>query len=145
MRSAVCFSAALTLLCVACDSPTPPHRGGPIVTEGALADVAYEPARRLVSRYCADCHTRGGNNREQPDAWKYALRLDTYADWEKGSRVLKVRLDSAASAAEDPPADVMPRESFPYQPTQAERDTLLDWLARGSPNTVTGLGLDQGP
>jgi hypothetical protein len=49
------------------------------------------------------------------------------------------RLDPATAAAQDPPVDPMPLTGFPYQPTQAERDTLLEWLKRGSPNTASGF------
>ena len=109
-----------------------------IVTDGAVADVLYAPAKRIVNLYCADCHTQGGHNELQPDTWKFALRLDTYDDWVSGTKVLLRRMDAAKAAAQDPPEDVMPSISFPFQPTQAERDTLIDWLNRGSPNTPTG-------
>jgi hypothetical protein len=109
-----------------------------IVTTGALADVAYEPARRIVSLYCADCHAQGGNNETWHDAWGHAIRLDTWQEWVDGKRVLLERLDSATAAAQDPPVDVMPQPTFLYQPTRAERDTLLEWIKRGSPNTPTG-------
>lgn len=49
------------------------------------------------------------------------------------------RLDPAVAAAEDPPLDAMPLLAFPLQPTQAERDTLLEWVKRGSPNTASGF------
>src|SRR6185369_13774035 len=111
----------------------------PIVTQGCLADCAYEPARRLVSLYCADCHAQGGNNESHDDAWGHAIRLDTYAEWAKGSAKLLERLDANVAAAQDPPVDPMPSTGFPYQPTRAERDTLLAWLKRGSPNTPDGL------
>jgi hypothetical protein len=65
--------------------------------------------------------------------------LDTYAQWLKGSKHLLERLDPAKAAEQDPPVDPMPLTGFPLQPTQAERDTLLDWLKRGSPNTASGF------
>jgi hypothetical protein len=49
------------------------------------------------------------------------------------------RLDPATAAEQDPPVDPMPLTGFPYQPSRAERDTLLEWLKRGSPNTPDGL------
>jgi hypothetical protein len=52
---------------------------------------------------------------------------------------LQERLDPATAAAQDPPVDPMPLTGFPNQPTQAERDTLLEWLKRGSPNTASGF------
>lgn len=110
-----------------------------IVTEGALADVVYEPARRLVSRSCADCHAKGGNNGTHADAWGHAIRLDTYAEWVDGRRVLLERLDPATAAAQDPPVDTMPSAGFLYPLSVSERDTLLQWIKRGSPNTENGL------
>lgn len=120
-----------------CLEPSPPGPK-PIVTEGALVDVVYEPARRLVSRSCADCHSEGGNNESHLDAWGHAIRLDTYKQWVDGKRVLLERLDTVYAAEQDPPLDVMPSASFPYQLTRDERDTLLQWIARGSPNTPSG-------
>jgi hypothetical protein len=119
------------------DADKPPK---PIVTVGCIQDCAYEPARRLVSLYCADCHSEGGHNESHHDAWGNAIRLDTYAQWAKGSKHLLERLDPETAAAQDPPVDPMPSTGFLYQPTQAERDTLLDWLKRGSPNTPSGFG-----
>ncbi|MEO6095228.1 MAG: hypothetical protein ABIW76_05975 [Fibrobacteria bacterium] len=110
----------------------------PIVTEGALVDVVYEPARRLVSRSCADCHSQGGHNESHLDAWGHAIRLDTHKQWVDGKRVLLERLDTVYAAEQDPPLDVMPSASFPFQLTREERDTLLQWIARGSPNTPGG-------
>jgi uncharacterized membrane protein len=111
----------------------------PILVEGCLTDVAYEPARRLVSLYCADCHAKAGNHESHKDAWGFAIRLDTYAEWVEGARHLKERLDPAVAAEQDPPLDAMPLLAFKFQPTQAERDTLLDWLRRDSPNTASGF------
>lgn len=109
------------------------------MTEGCLRDCAYEPARRLVSRSCADCHAEGGNDASHSDAWGHAIRLDTYAQWTKGSAHLLERLDPAEAARQDPPVDPMPPEGFPYPLSQSERDTLLEWLKRGSPNTASGF------
>ncbi len=111
----------------------------PIVTEGCLTDVAYEPARRLVGVYCADCHAQGGHNATHKDAWGHAIQLDTRQEWLDGKKHLLIRLQPAVATDEDPPVDVMPQLSFPFQPTQAERDTLIEWIKRGSPNTVSGF------
>jgi hypothetical protein len=110
----------------------------PIVIHGAIKDVVYEPARRLVSLYCADCHTIDGNNSAQKDAWGFAIRLDTYAQWTSGSTHLFERLDTAYAATHYPPFAIMPPADFPLHMLPAERDTLLQWLAKGSPNTLTG-------
>ncbi len=111
-----------------------------IVSEGALLNVAYAPARRIVNRYCADCHTSGGKNKDKKDAWGNAdVKLDAYAGWLKAQNTLKVRLNPALAISQRPfPLDSMPKGSFSRQPTQAERDTLLTWLMRGSPNTSNG-------
>jgi uncharacterized membrane protein len=134
---AACALASALAGCLDEEPSRPPK---PIVTTGCLKDCAYEPARRLVSLYCADCHAEGGNDASHDDAWGHAIALDTYAQWAKGSKHLRERLDPAVAAAQDPPVDPMPLTGFKYQPSQAERDTLLDWLKRGSPNTPSGLG-----
>lgn len=128
--------AAAILLLAQCAQPA--ENSKPIITEGALADVVYEPAQRLVSRSCADCHAEAGNNASHSDAWGHAIRLDTYEEWVNGRRVLLERLDPATAAAHDPPLDPMPTAGFPYPLSDAERDTLLRWIERGSPNTVAG-------
>ena len=103
-----------------------------------MAGTVYLPAFRIVNRYCADCHTAGGKNELQHDTWKYALRLDTYAEWVDARKLLLERLVPETAEAQDPPVDVMPNLAFPLQPTQAERDTLLNWIRAGSPNTPEG-------
>lgn len=133
--SALILSAFILLQGCFQSTNAPPK---PIVTEGAIADVVYEPAKRLVGRYCSDCHSKNGNHETHGDAWGHAIRLDTHEEWVDGKSHLLERLDSALAAEQDPPVDVMPLAAFPYQPTRAERDTLLDWIRRGSPNTPTG-------
>ncbi len=131
--------ALVSLLALqACFQSATPSGPKPIVTEGALADVAYAPAKRLVGRYCSDCHARNGNHENHANAWGHSLRLDGYEEWVEAGNRLLVRLDAAVAAVQDPPVDVMPQAAFPLQPTQAERDTLLEWIRRGSPNTLTG-------
>jgi mono/diheme cytochrome c family protein len=108
-----------------------------IVTSGAVQGLVYEPAAKIVNRYCADCHTVGGLNPEQPDAWNYAIRLDTYALWDSyPTYILEEHLDPVLAAQKS--LTLMPPEHFPLQPTSGERQLLLDWLRRGSPNTVDG-------
>ena len=111
-----------------------------IVSEGSLLNVAYAPARRIVNRYCADCHTSGGKNKDKMDAWGNAdVKLDAYAGWVNAQNTLKIRLNPTLAISQRPfPLDSMPKGSFSRQPTQAERDTLLTWLMRGSPNTSNG-------
>lgn len=133
---AVPFFALLALQ--ACFQSTTPSGPKPIITEGALADVSYAPAKRLVGRYCSDCHARNGNHENHADAWGHTLRLDSHEEWVKAGNRLLERLDAAVAAVQDPPVNVMPQAAFLLQPTQAERDTLLEWIRRGSPNTLTG-------
>ena len=128
---------AVALLAAGCNEESVPGPK-PIVTIGALPDVLYEPARRIVSRSCADCHAAGGKHEKHMDAWGHALRLDSWQEWVNARADLRVRLDPVKAAEQDPPEDVMPLATFPFQLTSAERDTLLQWIARGSPNTVTG-------
>lgn len=137
--SSIKTALLLPWLLLGCDWGSTHSPPKPIVTQGCLADCAYEPARRLVSLYCADCHAQAGNDDSHDDAWGHAIRLDTYAEWAKGSEKLIERLDPAIAAIQDPPVDPMPSTGFPLQPSQAERDTLLAWLKRGSPNTADGL------
>lgn len=116
-----------------------------MVTEGCLKDCAFEPARRLVSLHCADCHAEGGNDVSHDDAWGHAIRLDTYDEWARGSKHLLERLDPLAAAQQDPPVDTMPPPGFLYPLGRAERDTLLAWLKRGSPNTPSGFADSASP
>lgn len=134
------IAAILIFLCCCLAGCVQDHQPGPepIVTIGALSDVLYEPARRIVGRLCSDCHAAGGKNEKHFDAWGHAIRLDTWQEWVDGRADIVARLDPAKAAEQDPPVDVMPLATFPLQPTQAERDTLLQWIARGSPNTATG-------
>jgi hypothetical protein len=122
---------------------TPDGRGigdsvfsGGIVISGAMQGLAYAPAFKLLNRYCADCHTEVGLNRDQPDGY-LALRIDTYAAWQVIPARITLRrldLDSVVKYQQG----TMPPESFGYQITLAERKLLIDWLTRGSPNTVEG-------
>ena len=100
--------ALLTAGCFQEDEPGPE----PIVTTGALADVLYEPARRIVSRHCSDCHAAEGKNEEHLDAWGHAIRLDTWQEWVEGRADIVVRLDPVKAAEQDPPVDVMPLDTL---------------------------------
>jgi len=99
----------------------------------AVKDVQYEPAYRLINHYCADCHTEGGLNVRQLDGWT-ALPLDAYTGWKNAASLLLKRLDSADAVHFN--LEIMPPANFRYQPTRAERDSLLEWLRLGSPNTA---------
>jgi uncharacterized membrane protein len=110
----------------------------PIVSEGAITGTLYAPALRIVNYYCADCHVATGHNELQHDAWKFAIRLDQYSEWAEASKVLLERLVPETAVAQDPPVEVMPNMAFSRKITQAERDTLVEWIKRGSPNTPSG-------
>ncbi len=110
---------------------------GGIVTSGAMQGLVYTQAFNILNRYCADCHAEVGLNRDQPDAY-FALRIDTYAAWKSIPTRITLRrldLDSVSKYQQGP----MPPESFGNQITLAERKLVIDWLTRGSPNSVDGL------
>ena len=109
---------------------------GDIVTSGAVQGLVYDTAYKLINRFCADCHTEVGLNKDQVDAY-LALRIDTYASWKEiPSRIIVSRLD--LDSARKDKVDPMPSPAFINQPTPTERRLLLDWLKRGSPNTRDG-------
>jgi mono/diheme cytochrome c family protein len=109
---------------------------GGVVTEGAMEGLNYAEAAALINRSCADCHTEGGLNPDQPAAWTFALRLDRYQSWVRaGTSTLLERLDPSIAK----PEEQMPPADFPNQLTLVERQLLIDWLNRGSPNTPNGL------
>jgi len=109
---------------------------GNIVMEGAMQGTLYDTAFKLVNRYCADCHTQGGLNPYQPSAWNYVMRLDTYPDWVAGKIAIEERLDKALALLNG--YESMPPMYFTLEPTDSERQILLDWLRRGSPNSDSG-------
>ena len=115
------FALALLVLgCARDDSPLPALRGG-----------RYLPAREVVSRYCAPCHTRAGASPRQREAY-HELQLDRYDDLRRRQVVVENAL-----ALHGGRADMPPREAE-RQPTPAERALLLDWVRRGCPNTASG-------
>ena len=98
--------------------------------------MLFRSATALVRKYCADCHTEGGPNARQWDGWA-AVQFDTYAQWKAFNReglILRMEPDSATNAGLNP----MPPGDYTPQPSDAERAVLLEWLKRGSPNTVNG-------
>jgi cytochrome c len=107
-----------------------------IIMEGAMEGTVYDTAFKLVNRYCADCHTQGGLSPYQPSGWNYVMRLDTYQNWVDGSISIEERLDVAMALQNG--YEAMPPSYAPFEPTDSERQVLLDWLRRGSPNTDSG-------
>lgn len=102
------------------------------VPPGPLAGTVYAPARRFVSMYCAGCHWEGGTNPKKKRALPQ-MRLDSYQSWSTHQSVLKGVIDRW-----HPDGKVMPPRDAKAQPPDAERRAILEWLARGSPNTVDG-------
>lgn len=114
----------------------------PIVTEGAVRGLIYEPMRLILNRTCADCHTQGGKNKDQQVGWENAIKLDTYEQWNRYQEFIRERIDTAYALSQDPPYEVMPKPGFPNQLTREERQMILDWIDRGSPNTPDGMPHD---
>ncbi len=82
----------------------------PSVTPSYATDVSP-----LLYTYCTSCHAPNGSQSGKP--------LDSFA-----------AVSSLASKVESKTADCsMPPSSSP-QPTAAERDVILSWLACGAPN-----------
>lgn len=105
--------------------------GGPENTEmPTMQGGQYLAARMLGNTFCGDCHTKGGKHFRQPDAY-LNMQLDFYENWKKRSNLIEVALTVHGTHADMPP---------PYapQPSDAERQLLIDWLARGAPNTPDG-------
>ncbi|MDB5104215.1 MAG: hypothetical protein JWP91_1904 [Fibrobacteres bacterium] len=98
----------------------------------ALAGCRYEPARIIVSRYCADCHSPRGSDPDRDRASRI-LNVDTYAEWMGAARAVPGRVDLDSLEASP-----MPPRSHSRQPTKEERKVLAEWVRRGSPNTPEG-------
>lgn len=106
----------------------------------AIADTApksmqgckYPAASAFVERYCSECHTATGGHALKKRAYA-VLQLDTYDQWKSGTKVITAVLDKWHLDGR-----IMPPPKASAQPTDAERKAILDWLARGSPNTATG-------
>jgi len=69
----------------------------------------------VVFQYCAGCHAPGGSQSGKP--------LDTYAS-----------LSSLASNVESKVSDCSMPPSSGAQPSAAERDAILQWIACGAPD-----------
>jgi cytochrome c5 len=100
--------------------------------DAPLAGARWAPARAFVARYCAECHTEHGTNPRKKKALPQQ-RLDTYEQWRSHASVLRGVLDKW-----NPDGKTMPPKGARATPTDEERKAMLDWLARGSPNTVDG-------
>lgn len=98
----------------------------------ALEGCAYAPARAFAQKYCGSCHTSAGTHAQKKRAYA-VLQLDTYEQWKADAKVVTAVLDKWHLDGK-----IMPPPKAQAQPTDAERRLVLDWLARGSPNTATG-------
>ena len=108
--------------------------GGPassVTAERALRGTAYERGRDLVQRHCAGCHSQNGEDPRQRVAYP-AFHVDAYDDWVSSRTILLAVLDKW-----NPDGDVMPPPDA-VELSDDDRRTLLDWIRRGSPNTVDG-------
>lgn len=100
--------------------------------EEPLAGARYAPARAFVARYCAECHTERGAHAKKKRALPQQ-RLDTYEQWRSHASVLRGVIDKW-----HPDGKTMPLKGATAMPRDDERRLMLDWLARGSPNTEDG-------
>ena len=128
MRARASLVTLLALLVL----PVTSGRASEADAPGPLAGTLYAPARRFVTRYCAGCHWEGGTDPKKKRALPQ-MRLDSYQSWSTHQSVLKGVIDRW-----HPDGKVMPPRDAKAQPPDAERRAVLEWLARGSPNTVDG-------
>ena len=108
--------------------------GGSDGQEEAASGVytRYATADAIIVKVCAGCHARAGAHPDQPRA-HLVLPLDGYDDWRRGATVIAAVIDDAR-----PDGNPMPPASAPAQPSAGERQLLLDWTRRGSPDTPDG-------
>lgn len=112
--------------------PQNPNSGSQNVSMGALQDCQYTFAKNFTSQYCSDCHTTTGTFKHKDKALQN-ITMDTYHDWMQASRTVPRVLDKHNLESK-----IMPPAKYPYQPTDSEREVMIEWLNRGSPNTDSG-------
>lgn len=122
-RTAFAFAAVVASVSAlaAADAPKKPLDG-----------CRYPAATAFVSKYCAGCHTDAGTHAQKKRAHA-VLQLDTYDGWKSETKVITAVLDKWHLDGK-----IMPPPKATAQPTDPERRAMLDWLARGSPNTPNG-------
>ncbi len=111
-------------------SPSPP--ASPPKSDGAMRDTLYPAARAFVRRCCASCHSDGGDHPKHERAYRI-MKLDTYADWRESSKVILAVIDKRHLDGK-----IMPPPGASAQPSDAERLAIVQWIERGSPNTIDG-------
>jgi len=122
---ALCTFAAAALLVAASSALAEP-------SPKAMKGCHYPAASAFVEKYCAGCHTSTGTQAQKKRAYA-VLQLDTYDEWKEQTKVITAVLDKWHLDGK-----IMPPPKASAQPTDAERKAILDWLARGSPNTAAG-------
>jgi hypothetical protein len=90
--------------------------------------IAYQPARRFLARYCADCHAPGGRAPEHERAFAI-FQLDGRRQWREDQTVVSAVLDRWHLDGK-----IMPPPAARPQPSDAERKLILDWIGRDSPD-----------
>jgi uncharacterized membrane protein len=122
MRCVVLLVVALAL--VACDRDP--------VDLSTLHGGRFLPAREILHTYCGSCHTKqGGDQRRDLGAYR-DLNLDDYQALRPRATLVANALAFHGSSADMPPASAR-------QPSPRERQVVIDWLARGCPNTASGI------
>jgi hypothetical protein len=109
--------------------------GGPadvVGVEPAMKGTLYDPGRVFVQTYCGPCHWKGGQHAKQPVAY-VAFQVDTYEEWATSQTIITAVLDKW-----NPDGTIMPPPEAPKDPPDDERKLILDWVARGSPNSPSG-------
>ncbi len=101
----------------------------------ALADCNFRYAREFTGKYCAECHTEQGTHKLKKKAIEN-MAMDTYMNWIEGSKSVPGRIDRYHLDNENKP---MPPKQASLHPTDNEIKIIVDWVKRGSPNTVDGL------
>ena len=131
-----CLAIAMAIAFFGCaalekwgDSQSSRH---PPRTPLGLEGCNFRKAREFTGKYCMDCHSSRGSN---PLLHKAVLNLkmDTYKDWMEAAGAVPSVLDRAALEA-----PIMPPSTFHSQPDDSERQFMVDWVKRGSPNTDSG-------
>jgi len=123
--------ACFSLIAFSCSPSKPLVKLKPI-PDGALKDCQFVAAKNFATQYCSDCHTSTGASKHKAKALQN-ITMDTYHDWIQAAKAVPGVLDKAHLESK-----LMPPPKYPHQPTDAERQVIIDWVLRGSPNTESG-------
>ena len=97
-----------------------------------LTNTTAKPRRLRVSSYFEWTCGVAPDAKTKKRAYG-VLQLDTYEQWKADTKVITAVIDKWHLDGK-----IMPPAKATAQPTDAERKAILDWLARGSPNTLDG-------